>query len=108
MDIDKVVKKLSFNFDFEKREYVNQLVGIWLTDLNGGFSLEVKGDSVNIIDHYLENANQSIELHHMTLKRIISNELTMYDAIITGKVTILGDQWEVINFFDQLKCLKQY
>ncbi|MEH7178202.1 hypothetical protein [Neobacillus vireti] len=110
MGIDKIQKNLSFviDFDFKKRMSMDQLIGIWLTDLNGGFSLEVKGGTVKIIHCYLENVNQSIELHHLTWKRIISGELSMYHAIITGKVSFIGDQWEVINIFDHLKCLKQY
>ena len=110
MGIDKILKNFSFviDCDFEKRVSMDQLIWIWLTDLNGGFSLEVKGGSVNIIHYYLEDVNQSIELQYLTWKEIISGELSMYHAIITGKVSFIGDQWEVIHLFDHLKCLKQY
>lgn len=104
MDLNKACKHSPLERNPEKK-IVETFIGVWLTDQHSGFSLGLEGDAVKRFSLHTENVNHSIKLDFSTWRQIITHELSMYEAIIAGKVSIDGDHWEVIQFFDHCQSI---
>jgi len=91
LPIDEILDILPTKVIAEKVNGWNEILNVHYTDINAGYSLHIRNNILDVTKGLSTNPYYSISLDTDTHKKILTKQLSMADAINSGKMKFQGD-----------------
>jgi len=91
LPIEKILDILPTKVIAEKVNGWNEILNVHYTDIDAGYSLHIRNNILDVTKGLSTNPYYSISLDTDTHKKILTKQLSMADAINSGKMKFQGD-----------------